>query len=279
MKTTDDDDLNAANYDFALNVLTYVALSPPKQFTDADITMWMRTLDDKIIEGTTSRAAAEADAIEAVDNYRASNADWMQPAHVNAGVRALRKARIERAGVPPIPGDLTLELESAWRDEWFKAVRAGQNRDGAAISASLALNMPPEMPAVEGARKAALMQLVSGLAARKSIGRPEPLDRLTPEVAVQYLRDVSRTIGDRQSVQSRGVEARLQDWDLGDAVVLVENALSITWIIGQFKNYDLSVRTADHQVIVFRVPRPRGAGINQRWSRRVEIEDAKEATS
>lgn len=66
-----------------------------------------------------------ADAIAAITAHHADTDDWCGPSHVNRRVRAIRRDRLQRAGIPPIPSDLDQATERLWSRAWCAAVKDG----------------------------------------------------------------------------------------------------------------------------------------------------------
>ena len=128
----------------------------------------MSAFDQRTIGEADAEAWAEAlgdgvtldDALDVVtDHYRASR-DRIMPADVLAAVRRVRVQRLRDAGTPPIPGDLSQQLERIWRQRWCELVKAGQSSADAAQQVSGEMHLPEELPAVD--RSTALRQLIQG---------------------------------------------------------------------------------------------------------------------
>jgi hypothetical protein len=92
---------------------------------------------------------SKADALKAIAEHHAESTEYIGPAHVNQRVKAIRRERLQRAGDPPMPGRLTWQQEREWRQNWCDGVKAGMDRDLAAVHASQAMSLPPELPAVD----------------------------------------------------------------------------------------------------------------------------------
>lgn len=116
---------------------------------------------------------SKADALKAIAEHHAESTDYIGPAHINQRVRAIRRERLQRAGDPPMPGDLTHAQEREWRQLWCDRVKAGMDKDTAAESASMAMNLHPELPAV-GSSDAQRAELAAVLAATKRVPNPRP---------------------------------------------------------------------------------------------------------
>ena len=102
---------------------------------------------------------SKADALKAIAEHHAESTDYIGPAHINQRVKAITRDRLQRAGDPPMPGDLTHAQERDWRALWCAAVKVGMDRDIAAEHASRAMGLPAEQPAVD--RTQALRALLS----------------------------------------------------------------------------------------------------------------------
>lgn len=64
-----------------------------------------------------------ADAQAAVIEHRRTSTEWLQPKHIIDSVGQVRRERLRRAGLPPIPGGLTYAQEGEWRRAWCAAVK------------------------------------------------------------------------------------------------------------------------------------------------------------
>jgi hypothetical protein len=65
------------------------------------------------------------DAHAALIHHRQTSTEWLQPKHIIDAARQINRDRWQRIGIPPIPGDLTLQQEKAWRIAWCAAAKAG----------------------------------------------------------------------------------------------------------------------------------------------------------
>lgn len=86
------------------------------------------------------------DALQAIAEHHGESTEYILPAHVNQRVKAIRRERLQRAGTPPVPGDLTQAQEREWRQLWCEKVKSGYESDKAAWFASTELGVPPEKP-------------------------------------------------------------------------------------------------------------------------------------
>ena len=86
------------------------------------------------------------DAIDAVQHHFGTSHDYLMPIHIIDRVREVRRERLQRAGTPPIPGDLTWQQEKDWHILWCDNVKDGMDPDAAAAQASASLNLPRELP-------------------------------------------------------------------------------------------------------------------------------------
>lgn len=135
-----------------------------RKVTDEAMVAWAHAIRPDI---------SKADALKAIAEHHAESTDYIGPAHINQRVRAIRRERLQRAGDPPMPGDLTHAQEREWRQLWCDRVKAGMDRDMAAESASMAMNLHPELPAV-GSSDAQRAELAAVLAATKRVPNPRP---------------------------------------------------------------------------------------------------------
>jgi hypothetical protein len=65
------------------------------------------------------------EAMAAVVNHRRTSTEWLQPKHIIDAVADVRRDRLRRAGIPPIPSDLDQSTERLWSRTWCAAVKDG----------------------------------------------------------------------------------------------------------------------------------------------------------
>lgn len=129
-----------------------------------------RTVGDLDVETWTAILPPDmplADAQAAVIQHRQQSVDWLQPKHIIDLVGGIRRERLQRAGTPPIPGDLTWAQEQDWRVLWCSHVKAGLERSAAARAASDAMGLIEDEPAQAVA--AARLQAIEYLAQSKGV--------------------------------------------------------------------------------------------------------------
>lgn len=117
----------------------------------------------------------KVDALRAIAEHHATSTDYIGPAHINLRVREVRRVRLQDAGTPPIPGDLTWAQEKAWRTLWCAGVKDGQSSEDAAASASEAMSLPRELPPGSSDQVAAeRLAFVAKLAESKATPKASP---------------------------------------------------------------------------------------------------------
>lgn len=80
-------------------------------------------------------------ALAAVVAHRRASAEWLTPKHIIDAVGAVRRERLTRAGVPPIPGDLTRPQELEWSAQWCTYVKDGETRQEAEDHTNRTMNI------------------------------------------------------------------------------------------------------------------------------------------
>jgi hypothetical protein len=76
--------------DDVIDVLTAIAAADRRTVGEADVDLWSAALN-------AAGVASRADAIQAVVGHFAESSEWLMPAHVVRGVKAIRKARVAAA--------------------------------------------------------------------------------------------------------------------------------------------------------------------------------------
>lgn len=143
--------------------------------------------DQRTVAESTARSWADLmteadvplkDAIEAVRHHFGTSRDYLMPIHIIDHVREIRRERLQRAGTPPMPADLTWKQEKTWRTLWCENVKDGMSITEAADAASDQMDLPRELPPGTSDAVAAERQaLVQKLADSKAAPRPEPEQR------------------------------------------------------------------------------------------------------
>ncbi len=78
----------------AAGLLAYAAATDNREVTETAAHAWAAALDDKV----TPR-----DGKAAIDAHRSTSTDWLMPAHINAEVRRIRRARLDGMETPQPP--------------------------------------------------------------------------------------------------------------------------------------------------------------------------------
>lgn len=112
----------------------------------AALLAWAAATDNRNPENE-SAALAWAEALDArvnipdgkaaINAHRATSADWLMPSHVNAGVRAIRRARIDGMSTPQPPAELDGDpvREIAWGRAYVTAIANGSSEPVADLEA------------------------------------------------------------------------------------------------------------------------------------------------
>lgn len=101
------------------------------------------------------------DALEAIAAHYSESSDWCMPSHINTRVRAVRRERLQRAGVPPIPGDLDQAQEQAWRELWCASVKDGDDDPVAVANHAMGITAVTELVGMPADVRAAITQFAS----------------------------------------------------------------------------------------------------------------------
>lgn len=154
-------------------LLTKMAAYDQRTIGKADVAAWHEVLPEEV---------GIVDALASVPAHYARSRDRMMPADVIDAVTAIRRERLQRAGTPPMPPDLTWRQEKTWRRLWCDNVKDGMSIEQAAFAASDEMDLPKELPAAPDAvadeRKALIQRLADSKAAPKaSLEDRKPIDR------------------------------------------------------------------------------------------------------
>lgn len=148
-----------------LALLTKMAAYDQRTIGEADVAAWHEVLPEEV---------GIVDALASVPAHYSRSRDRMMPADVIDAVTAVRRERLQRAGTPPMPADLTWKQERTWRKLWCDNVKDGMSIELAAATASDEMDLPKELPpapdAVADERKA----LIQKLAESKATPKPKP---------------------------------------------------------------------------------------------------------
>jgi hypothetical protein len=127
-------------------LLAYAAATDNREVTEEAARAWADVLDDHVTPG---------DGKAAIIAHRRSSTDYLMPIHVNAGVRAIRRARTERIGIDEIPPAELAEQPAralGWTREYRRAIGDGETPDAATKRACEAVGV--EVPlAIEGTHR------------------------------------------------------------------------------------------------------------------------------
>src|SRR5690606_26424831 len=85
----------------AAALLAYAAATDNRNVTEEAARGWAAALDERV---------TPADGKAAIDTHRATSTDWLMPAHVNAEVRRIRKARADAMAEVNPPADAATPL-------------------------------------------------------------------------------------------------------------------------------------------------------------------------
>lgn len=134
---------------------------PPS--TAAALLAWASATDNRDPDNETA-ARAWADALDddvtiadgkaAISAHRASTDAWLMPSHINAGVRAIRRQRLDRMTTPQPPETLdgSPVRELAWQRAYRAAIGDGRTEGEAMAAACTAVGIPTPAPTVTAPR-------------------------------------------------------------------------------------------------------------------------------
>lgn len=129
----------------AAALLAYAAATDNREVNESAAAAWADILDEHV---------NLADGKQAIIAHRRTSTDYLMPIHVNAGVRAIRKARTDTIAdteVPPAALDEHPARALAWTREYRRAIGDGELPEVAVKRACDAVGV--EVPAqIEGAR-------------------------------------------------------------------------------------------------------------------------------
>lgn len=131
-------------------LLMYAAATDNRQPSEEAAIGWANALDEQV---------TLADGKAAIDRHRATSTDWLMPAHINAEVRRIRRARSEALGVVNPPAELAdrPHVENTWKREYTRARCDGEEHaaaekracDAVGITVPLQLEPTPRPEAVK----------------------------------------------------------------------------------------------------------------------------------
>lgn len=148
-----------------LALLTKMAAYDQRTIGEADVAAWHEVLPDEV---------GIVDALASVPAHYTRSRDRMMPADVIDAVTAVRRERLQRAGTPPMPADLTWKQERTWRRLWCDNVKDGMSIEQAADAASDEMDLPKELPPAPDAVAEERKALVQKLADAKAAPKPRP---------------------------------------------------------------------------------------------------------
>src|SRR5687767_6305810 len=100
-------------------LLMYAAATDNRQPSAEAAIGWANALDEQV---------TLTDGKAAIDRHRATSTDWLMPAHINAAVRTMRKARTDAIGDVNPPAELAdrPHVENTWKREYARAIGDGE---------------------------------------------------------------------------------------------------------------------------------------------------------
>jgi hypothetical protein len=98
-------------------LLTVISRTDKRTFGEPEAISWATIL--------TKANVGVKDAITAAEDHFGESREYLMPIHIIERVRVIRRERMTAAGPCPMPGDLTLPQEQAWRRAWIAAVTDG----------------------------------------------------------------------------------------------------------------------------------------------------------
>ena len=137
------------------DLLRACAFYDNRKVTNEAMIAWSHAIDPDV---------GKADALQAIADHHGDSTEYILPVHINRQVKAVRRDRLQRAGTPPTPGDLTQAEEREWARRWCAHVKAGADRDQAAALASTDMGLTPKLPIRD--RKTELTALIAAGAER-----------------------------------------------------------------------------------------------------------------
>jgi hypothetical protein len=133
-------------------ILAKIAAYDRRTVGEADAQAWAEALDGHV---------TVADALQAVTDHFTESRDWIMPVDVIKRAAKFRRARIQAAGLPDFPSDLTAAEERKWLEIWHAHLSRGDTPLAAQYSADLVLNVTrvPSQPVEPEKLRAMLDQL------------------------------------------------------------------------------------------------------------------------
>lgn len=132
----------AVHPSIAAGLLAWAAATDNREVTETAAIAWAEALDSRV---------TLADGKAAISAHRAETSDYLMPAHVNRGVLAIRRDRLERMETPQPPQGLDGHpgRELTWQREYRRAVGSGATADQAMAAACEALGVQPDRAVLE----------------------------------------------------------------------------------------------------------------------------------
>jgi hypothetical protein len=118
----------------AMILLSKIASTDKRMAGEAEAHSWAEIMTDNDVP--------LSDALVAARGHFGSSREYLMPIHIIERVRAIRRERLQRAGTPPMPGDLTRDQERDWAALWCSYVKDGETRDEAEQHAYQTMNIP-----------------------------------------------------------------------------------------------------------------------------------------
>lgn len=112
-------------------ILTAASQADNRTWDETTATAWSAMIDP---------AVTLADAAEAVTAHYTKTRQWLMPADINDYVRQVHRRRMQDAGPPDYPSDLTQMQERAYRELWLGHVKRGESAANATALTDEALN-------------------------------------------------------------------------------------------------------------------------------------------
>lgn len=104
---------------------------------DADVIAWTDALDGRVTFPV---------AQEAIRRHFRESTDWLMPARVIALSKVIIRERVEKAGQPDFPPDLTLDEERTWRRHWLDGVEAAVSDPSDHADRLMGITRPDVLP-------------------------------------------------------------------------------------------------------------------------------------
>lgn len=130
----------------AAALLAYAAATDNREVNESAAAAWADILDEHV---------TLADGKQAIIAHRRTSTDYLMPIHVNAGVRAIRKARTDTIADTEIPPAQLADSPAralAWTREFRRAIGDGVGRDAATVRACAAVGVETPLQ-VEGTHR------------------------------------------------------------------------------------------------------------------------------